>query len=445
MAKQRISAIGVGYVGLSTALSYASKGHSVTASDKDLERVKKIQSGIPPFHEPGLQELLALNLQNGTFKCIFNQTEKAVLESDLTFITVGTPTRPDGSIELNFLKSAAAEIGSALHNKKTYHLIIIRSTVTPGTTRNVVKPILEETSKKKSGIDFGLCMNPEFLREGTALHDTLSPDRIIIGEHDKKSGDALETLYQEFFAENTPPIIRTNLSTAEMIKHANNAFLATKISYINTIANICEKTPGIDVTTVAEGIALDKRIGPLFLNAGLGYGGSCLPKDVKALITLSKNLGYKPALLKSVEEVNKNQPYRAVELCKRLLTNLDNKNIALLGLAFKPHTDDMREAVSVPIINQLLKEKAKVTAYDPAATPNAKLIFKNKIKYATSAIACIKNADCCIVITEWDEFKELQPEDFKKQMKRPILIDGRRIYNPETYGTKLKFAAVGIG
>jgi UDPglucose 6-dehydrogenase len=445
MAKQRISVIGVGYVGLSTAIVFASKGYSVIASDKDPNKVGKIQSGIPPFIEPGLQELLRKSLKNRNFKCLLDQTETAVLESDMTFIIVGTPSRPDGSVEQKSLESAVAEIGSTLRKKERYHLVVVRSTVTPGTTRKVVKPILEETSGKQVGVEFGLCMNPEFLREGTALHDTQHPDRIVIGEYDKKSGDILESFYQEFFAKNTTPIIRTNLTTAEMIKYANNAFLAAKISYINTIANICEKTPGTDVTTVAKGMGLDKRISPHFLKSGLGYGGSCLPKDIKALIAFSHGLGYKPALLDAVRHVNQAQPYKAIELCKTLLHNLENKNISILGIAFKPNTDDMREAVSIPIINQLLRESANVTVYDPAAIPNAKLIFKNKIKYATSAIACIKNADCCIIVTEWDEFKKLKPEDFKRQMKQPILIDGRRIYNPETLRERLKFAAIGIG
>ena len=322
---------------------------------------------------------------------------------------------------------------------------MIKSTVVPGTTQDLVKPILEKESKKKCGSDFGLCMNPEFLRQGSAFEDTIHTDRIVIGEYDKKSGDTLENLYKDFYGKNTPPTIRTTLSTAELIKYASNSLLATKISFINTIANICEKIPGADVKTVAPAMGLDKRIGPLFLNAGLGYGGSCFPKDVKALIAHSKNLGYHLTLLESVENVNKTQPLKAVQFCKELLGNLKGKHIAILGLAFKPDTDDMREARAIPIINQLIKEGANVTAYDPVAIPIAKTIFKNKIQYATSAIECLKNADCCILVTEWDEFKKLKPEDFIKNMKQPILIDGRRIYNPEEFSKKLKFAAIGLG
>jgi UDPglucose 6-dehydrogenase len=315
----------------------------------------------------------------------------------------------------------------------------------PGTTQDIVKPILEKESQKKCGSDIGLCMNPEFLRQGSAFEDTLHADRVVIGEYDKKSGDALENLYKDFYGKNTPPIIRTTLSTAELIKYASNALLATKISFINTIANLCEKIPGADVKTVAQAMGLDKRIGPLFLNAGLGYGGSCFPKDVKALIAQAKNLGYQLTLLEEVENINKTQPLKAIQFCKELLGNLKGKHIAILGLAFKPDTDDMREARAIPIINQLIKEGAKVTAYDPVAIPTAKSIFKDKIEYANSTIECLKNADCCILVTEWDEFKKLTPEDFIKTMKQPVLIDGRRIYNPEEFGKKLKLAAIGLG
>jgi UDPglucose 6-dehydrogenase len=288
-------------------------------------------------------------------------------------------------------------------------------------------------------------MNPEFLRQGSAFQDTLNADRVVIGSYDKRSGDALEELYKDFYSVHVPPIIRTTLSTAELIKYASNAMLATKISFINTIANVCEKIPGADVKDVAAAMGLDKRIGPLFLDAGLGYGGSCFPKDVKALIASSKAFNYTPELLESVENVNHTQPLKAVQFCKQQLGNIEGKKIAILGLAFKPDTDDMREARVIPIINQLLKEGANVIAYDPVASATAKVIFNNKIQYATSALDCIKNADCCIIVTEWPEFQKLSPDDFMKNMKQPILIDGRRIYNPETYSAKLKFTAIGLG
>ena len=239
-------------------------------------------------------------------------------------------------------------------------------------------------------------MNPEFLRQGSAFQDTLNAERVVIGSFDKRSGDVVEDLYKGFYSTHVPTIIRTSLSTAELIKYASNSMLATKISFINTIANICEKIPGADVKVVAAAMGLDKRIGPLFLDAGLGYGGSCFPKDVKALIACSKSLGYDPELLDSVEQVNKTQPLKAVEFCKELLGSIEGKKIALLGLAFKPETDDMREARVIPIINQLLKEGANVSAYDPVAVPVAKGIFGDKISFALSALECIGGADACI-------------------------------------------------
>jgi UDPglucose 6-dehydrogenase len=445
MKKQTISVLGIGYVGLCTAVGFASKGYNVIASTHDAEKAAKINNGIPPFHEPNLQKLLKETAQNGRLKCLVNQTEKAVLETDLTFNAVGTPSRPDGSIDLQFIEKSAHEIGKALNQKGTYHVVIVKSTVVPGTTQDLVKPILEKESKKKCGSGFGLCMSPEFLRQGSAFEDTMRTDRIVIGEYDKKSGDVLESLYKDFYGKNIPPTIRTTLSTAELIKYASNSLLATKISFINTMANLCEKIPGADVKIVATAMGLDKRIGPLFLNAGLGYGGSCFPKDVKALIAHSKKLGYCLELLEAVENVNETQPLKAVQFCMELLGNLKGKRVAILGLAFKPDTDDMREARVIPIINQLIKEGASVVAYDPVATAIAKDIFKNKIQYAPSAIECLKNADCCILVTEWDEFKKLKPEDFTKNMKQPILVDGRRIYDPEEFSRKMKFTAIGLG
>ncbi|KPV64533.1 MAG: UDP-glucose 6-dehydrogenase AglM [Candidatus Bathyarchaeota archaeon BA2] len=439
-----ISIVGTGYVGLCTAVAFATKGYQAITSTHDKQKSASINKGIPPFYELNLQETLQKVVRDGHLECTLKRQE-AILNTDITFIAVATPSKPDGSIDLQHIENAAKEVGQALNKKDTYHLVVVKSTVVPGTTENVVKPILEKYSCAHCGVDFGLCMNPEFLREGSALHDALNPDRIIIGEHDQKSGDGLEVFYRDFYAEKMPPLIRTNLPTAELIKYASNAFLATKISFINTVANICEKIPGADVTMVAKGIGLDKRIGPLFLNAGLGYGGSCFPKDVKALIAHSKTLGYAPDLLEAVENVNETQLYKAVQLCRNLLIDLKGKNIAILGLAFKPNIDDIREARSILIINQLLKEGANIIAYDPVAILKAKSIFKNKIKYASSSIECLKGADCCILVTEWEEFKKLKPEDFTKNMRQTILIDGRRVYNPEEFSKKLKFAAIGLG
>ncbi len=445
MRKPNISVIGLGYVGLCTAVGFASKGYRVIATDSDRQKIEKITAGKTPFHEPALSEMLCEAIDKKRLSCMTNATQKIISETDLTFIAVGTPSKSDGSIDLQFIENVSQDIGKALREKSAYHVVVVKSTIIPGTSMNLVKPILEKQSTKKCGTDFGLCMNPEFLRQGSAFYDTFNPDRIVIGEHDKTSGDVLENLYIDFYAQKVAPIIRTTLSSAELIKYASNSMLATKISFINTIASICEKVPGADVKTVAAAMGLDKRIGPLFLDAGLGYGGSCFPKDVKALIACSKALGYEPKLLQSVEDVNSAQPLKAVDYCRKTLGNLKGKNVAILGLAFKPDTDDMREARVVPIINTLLAEGAKVTAYDPVAMPIAKTIFANKIKYATSALECITNAECCFLVTEWSEFKKLTPLDFKKHMKLPVLIDGRRMYNPEKYKKELIFNAVGLG
>jgi UDPglucose 6-dehydrogenase len=288
-------------------------------------------------------------------------------------------------------------------------------------------------------------MNPEFLRQGCAFEDTTNADRLVIGSFDKKSGDALDVLYDAFYGKAKPPTLRTSLATAELIKYASNSLLATKISFINMIANICEKIPGADVKVVAQAMGLDKRIGPLFLDAGIGYGGSCFPKDVKALIACSKKLGYDPKILESVENVNKGQPLRAIQLCEKLAGPLNGKRIALLGLAFKPDTDDMREARVIPIIDGLIKQGAQIIAYDPVGMPVAKEILGDKIQYASNVQSCLQNADCAILITEWPEFKKLKPENFIQNMKHPILVDGRRIYDPEVFSQKLKFAAIGLG
>jgi UDPglucose 6-dehydrogenase len=443
MIEKSISIVGTGYVGLCTAVGFASRGYKVVASTHDPEKAELINKGIPPFFEYGLEEMLQKVVKKGYLKCVLDR-EEAVLNTGITIISVSTPSQPDGSIDLRFIESSAREIGEALNKKDAYHLVVVKSTVVPGTTENMVKPSVEESSGKRCGVDFGLCMNPEFLREGSALYDTLHPDRVIIGEHDEKSGDVLESLYRDFLGEEMPPMIRTNLPTAELIKYANNAFLATKISFINTVANICEKIPGADVTVIAEGVGLDKRISPLFLRAGLGYGGSCFPKDVKALVAFSKSLGYSPVFFNAVEDVNNVQPYQAVRLAKKLTGDLAGKRVAVLGLAFKPDTDDMREAVSIRVINELLEEGASVVAYDPKAVVNARYVFGDKIEYAKSSVECLEDADCCIVVTEWDEFKQLGPEVFIEHMKSPLVIDGRRIYDPQKFSRRLKFAAIGL-
>jgi UDPglucose 6-dehydrogenase len=439
----KLSFIGLGPVGLSTTVCFAAKGYKVIASEIDKTKANQIEKGKPPFYELKLKEMLQETIESGNLKIVTNN-EEATLQSDITFITVGTPTRPNGNIDLTYVTNASKDIGKTLRKKKETHLIVVKSTVTPGTTLNVVKPILEKNSNKKCGRDFLLCFSPEFLVEGNAIRDTLNPDYIAIGGYNRESTETLKNLYKEFYKENLPPIIKTNIPTAELIKYANNAFLATKISLINTIANVCEKTTGADITKIAEAIGKDHRINPHFLNAGLGWGGSCFPKDLKAFIAYSKKLGYNPTLIQTAYKTNEDQIKFTTEKVKKELKILRGKKIAILGLAFKPNTDDLREARSIRIINELLRQGAKITAYDPMAMSNAEKILKEKISYASSAIVCLKEADCAIIVTEWEEFKKLKPEDFIQNMRKPILIDGRRLYNPEEF-KKLRYIAIGLG
>ncbi|MCS7136151.1 MAG: UDP-glucose/GDP-mannose dehydrogenase family protein [Nitrososphaerota archaeon] len=438
----KICVIGSGYVGLTMAVCFASKGMDVTCVDVDKERVEKIKRGKPPVYEPGLEEILAKVTSDGTLKATDEYAE-GMENTEFSFICVGTPSRPDGGIDLSYITSAAEAVGKNLHVASKNHLVVVKSTVVPGTTSQIVAPILESSSGMKIGQDFSLTFNPEFLREGSAVEDTLHPDRIIIGEHDEGSGKRLLNLYREFYDDLLPPYIITNTVNAELIKYANNAFLATKISFINEIANICQRIPGADVEVVAKGIGLDKRIGPLFLKAGLGYAGPCLPKDLSALITYAQSLGYDPLILRSVQHTNEHQPYKAVLLAKNLLKTLKGKKVALLGLVFKPNTDDVRNSISLKLIDILLKEGAQVTVFDPKGLENAKKLLGNTVLYANSAMECIKDADCCIIVTEWDEFKKLRPEDFTSLMRTPVVVDGRRIYDTKEFSNKLIYATIG--
>ena len=443
-SKPILSFLGLGYVGLTYAVAFACKDFKVLGYDVDQEKAKDIATGRLPIYEPELDKLLHKSLQRRSFR-IMNDPMRAVLESDITFITVGTPESADGSVNLKYIIDASRLIGEAIKHKKGWHLIVVKSTVPPGTTEKVVAKTIMETSTKRVGEDFGLCVNPEFLREGNAVKDVFNPDRIIIGAYDKKSGDYLEEVFRQFYDKNLPPIVKTNLVNAEIIKYANNAFLAMKISFINMIANLCEKIPGADVSVVAEGIGLDRRIGVDFLRAGLGFGGSCLPKDLKALQAYSKELEVELPLVEATLKINELQPLKAIQMLTDLLGNLNGRRVAVLGLAFKSNTDDMRNAVSIKIIDELLAKGAKVVVYDPAALKNAKKIFGNTIEYADSALECLRGAEAALIVTEWDEFKKLKPEDFKKVMKKPIIIDGRRIYDANEFRKIVTYKAIGLG
>ena len=410
-----LSVIGTGYVGLVTGACFATLGHHVTCVDIDQEKIRKINSGVSPIFEEGLDGLLLTNKDK-----IMATTDysSALQKSDITFLCVGTPSLKNGNIDLTFIRESTKQIAGVLKNKSRYHLVVVKSTVLPGTTQNIVLPLLEQYSGKKVGIDIGLAMNPEFLKEGVAIKDFLEPDRIVIGSYDEKSKTTLRELYQNFSC----PLVETSLSAAEMIKYASNAFLATKISFMNEIGNLCKKL-GIDTYDVATGMGLDKRIGRPFLDSGIGWGGSCFPKDVDALIAWAKEIKEDARIIKSTRDVNTDQPLRLVELLKKHVPKLKGKTIGVLGLAFKPNTDDVRESRATPIIKELLKNGAHVKAYDPQAMAKFKQLYP-QIEYCSKASEVL-NSDAILITTKWKEFTTL---DYREK----IVIDGRRVNEAKT-------------
>jgi UDPglucose 6-dehydrogenase len=441
-AVQRISIVGTGYVGLSTAVCFASRGYDVIASTRNQDKVRIINAKRAPFHEPGLDDVVRTSIESGHLRAEIDRS-KAVRQTEVTFLTVGTPDKTNGTIDLRYIIGASEDIGRALQRKKAYHLVVVKSTVTPGTVRGPVKAALEEASGLVAGRDFGLCMNPEFLRQGSALRDTLHPDRVVIGEYDERSGQQLADLLESFYGPDTP-ILRMSLEAAEMIKYASNTFLAMKISYANEMANICERVPGVDVAKVMAGVGLDERINPRFLNAGAGFGGSCLPKDTKALCTFAEAQGYSAPLLRATLAVNQAQASHVAQLALSALGEPRDKKVALLGLAFKPDTDDVREAPSLIVARTLLKAGAHVSAFDPVVKQVRQPGFEG-LEYPPSISECLAGAHCCIVLTEWEQFKRLTPDDFIHSMATPAVVDARRIFNPHEFGSRLTFLAVGVG
>lgn len=421
MDMMNISIVGTGYVGLSTGVGFASKGHGVICVDIDDNKIGLINKGEPPIYEPKMGDYLKKAIGQGKLKATSNLKE-AIINSGITFITVPTPQSDDGSSDLSFIRKAAEDIGSVLAGKDDYHVVVVKSTVVPGSTEDIVLAALEKGSGKKAGSDFGVCMNPEFLREGRALEDFLNPDRIVIGSVDKKSGDVVESIYKEFGA----PILRTAIKTAEMIKYTANALLATKISFSNEIGNVCKKL-GIDVYDVMKGVGMDSRLSPSFLQAGGGFGGSCFPKDVAAIAAKGRELGEETKILNSVLDVNKNQRMIIVDMLEKMTNGFDKKKVAILGLAFKPKSDDIREAPSIDVIRMLKERGAEVSVYDPEAMNNMK-VFHPEIEYCDKKTDCLKGADACLIMTDWDEFKDLSDQEFGA-MKSRIILEARKVLN----------------
>jgi UDPglucose 6-dehydrogenase len=433
-----ITFLGHGYVGLVTAAVFADLGNTVWVIGHTKEKIENLKKGVLPIYEPGLEELVMRNVKAGRLLFTLDYAP-AIPDSDVVFIAVGTPPKPTGEADLSVVFEVAEEIGKHLNG---YTVVITKSTVPVGTNKKV-GAIIEKVKPSKAEFDIASC--PEFLREGQAIGDTQHPDRVVIGADSKKAADKLVELHKPILEGNgKSKLVLTNISTAEMIKYASNAFLATKISFANAIAQLSEKV-GADGPDVLSAIGLDKRIGTYFLNAGAGYGGSCFPKDVKALIAIADENGYDFKLLKDVEEINKEAMYAIAGKVKKLLGEVKGKRVGVLGLTFKPDTDDMRDAPSRTVIPQLLKEGAMVKAFDPIATQAHKAFPELKgLEMAKDAYDAAKDADVLVVMTEWNEFKQLDVKKLKSLMKTPLMVDGRNIYETD-YMRSLGFTYVGVG
>ena len=437
MINRKIAIIGLGYVGLSLA-AFLGNQVQVVGVDSNKEKIRTLEKGTSYFYEPKISYYLKRAIKKGlTFT---DQITKEVVSSDFIFITVGTPIDKYGKIDLSNIKSVSTSIAKNMANLQNNPSIIIKSTVIPGTTMHVVKPILEKNNLKES-IDFGLLTNPEFLREGSAMQDTISPHAIVIGGSNNTSINKLTSLYKATYRKK-PNIVKTNNITAEVIKYANNAFLATKISFINSIANICQKIPGTDVDDIAKVMGMDPRISGLFLKAGPGYGGSCFPKDVQALISFSKSIGYNPELLEAVQDNNYKQVRSISDILEKQLGNLKDRKIGLLGLSFKENTDDVRESVSIRLIEHLLDKKSKIIVHDPKAISNTKEIFLKKITYCEKLEDIFKLSDCAVLMTPWDDYKKISSKLIKK-LQSKLFIDTRRIL--KIHDKEIIFISLGIG
>jgi UDPglucose 6-dehydrogenase len=427
----RVAVIGAGYVGLTTAACFADLGNDVIVVDINADKIDQLQRGEVPFFEPGLSELVERNFKAGrlTFTTAY---EDAVPGAEYAIIAVSTPEGEGGEADLSYVEAAARAIAESMDGP----LVVVNKSTVPPLTGDMVSRVL---SKHNTTHKAGVVSNPEFLREGSAIQDFMRPDRVVIGSHDQAAAEKVAKLYEPLEA---PILVTPNIYTAEMVKYASNAFLATRISFINEIARICERVEA-DAKLVAEGMGLDKRIGPAYLDAGIGYGGSCFPKDVKALAALAERFNYHPELLNAVMDINNDQRMLVIDKLRECLEELQDRVIGLLGLAFKPNTDDLREAPAIHIGRVLLAAGANVRAYDPAAMDRARVLLPG-LEYARDAYAVADGADAVVLITEWNEFRRLDLTRVKESMRQPILIDGRNIYDPAAMRA-LGFTYRGIG
>ncbi len=414
----KIAVVGSGYVGLVSGACFAGLGNRVICVDIDPRKIALLKKGRAPIYEPGLEELLREGIKKKNLS-FTTDLKSAVKRSDLIFIAVGTPPKPNGEADLSFVENVARTVAREI---RSYKLIVEKSTV-PVQTGERIRQTIARFARK--GVLFDVASNPEFLREGTAVQDFMNPDRIILGVESQKARKILVDLYKPLRSK----ILITDIKSAEIIKHASNSFLATKISFINAISNICEAAKA-DVELVAMGMGLDRRIGKNFLNAGLGFGGFCFPKDLAAFIQISEKLGYDFELLRAVERINEHQKKVFIKKIEEAIWNISDKTIGILGLSFKPNTDDMRFAPSVDIIAALRAQGAKIKAFDPHAMPKARKILKG-VEFCKDAYAVAKGSDCLAILTEWDEFKELDFAKIKKMLNQPVIVDGRNLYDPK--------------
>ncbi len=437
----RISVMGMGFVGLSLAVANAKAGFETVGVDTDVRRIDCLKEGKPGFFEPDLEVMLADSIKQNMIR-FTTDLDDAVRSSEITFLAVGTPQNSGGEdeVDLSCVRNAIGQIALSLRDKKTFHLVAVKSTLPPLTAQTVILPAFGEL------IDDGrmdVVVNPEFLREGSAIADVLRPHLVVIGSNGEQGRRAMEEYCMDFYGTQTE-MMHTDIVTAEIIKYANNAFLATKISFINSIGALCQRIPGVDVETVAHAIGKDPRIGSLFLKAGPGFGGSCLPKDLSGLIGVSQEVGASPDFFRAVRTINERQLMAVIDMVDRQGALKEGKTVAVLGLAFKAGTDDIREAVSVRLVERLLQHGLNVRVHDPIAMENFKRIFGTRVSYCPSASQCLEGSDCCVILTDWDEYKGLRPRDFLEQMGSCKVIDAKRALDAKEFqGTG--FMAMGLG
>ena len=435
-----ISVFGLGKLGLPIVACFAHKGYRVIGVDVDPKIIEAVNERRSPIYEPGLAELLR---EPGDLSAT-SDSRYAVENSEMTFIVVPTPSQEDGSFSTKYVEPVAEQIAIGLKDKSNFQVVVLTSTVLPGATEGVVKPLLEKVSGKKCGLDFGLCYSPEFIALGSVIRDFFNPDVLLIGESDPKSGELLAEIYRNV-CENQPPIVRTTIYNAELAKISLNAFITMKITFANTLAEIAEKIPGGDADVISRMLGFDSRIGRKYLSGSLAYGGPCFPRDNKAFSCFAKRIGCKARLAEATDAENEHQNERIVELVKQIIGGVRGKNIAILGLTYKPDTDVVEESAAIRIACALLQEGARLSVYDPTGMENAqKVLGEENIHYANSVAECLKDSEFCLLATPWDEFKSLKPDDFTADMKKPVLLDCWRIYDRSEFSQKMEYLAIGL-